>query len=60
MALGRRGGSENVLTNVYFSERKRETARAGEGQKEGEIQAPVSELSAQRPMWGSNSGAMRS
>ena len=47
-------------------ERERETEhkQAGEGQRERETQnpkqAPGSELSAQSPMWGSNSGTVRS
>ena len=45
-------------------ERERERERAEEGQRERETQnpkqAPGSELSAQRPTWGSNPPAMRS
>ena len=47
---------------IYFWDRDR--ARAGEGQRERETQnpkqAPGSELSAQRPIWGSNSQTRRS
>ena len=44
--------------------RERNTAQAGEGQRERETQTlkqtSGSELSAQSPMWGLNSQAMRS
>ena len=45
---------------IYFErERKRDRAREGKGQREMETQnlkqAPGSKLSAQSPMWGSNS-----
>ena len=47
------------LTFIYFWETDRDRAGVGEGQRENETQnlkqAPGSELSAQSPMWGSNS-----
>ena len=51
---------------MFIFERERDTDRAwaGEEQREKETQnpkqAPVSELSAQSPMWGSNSQTARS
>ena len=46
--------------NVHFSERERVSVSGGRAERERERetqnlkQAPGSELSAQRPMWGSN------
>ena len=62
-AVGAKAGqSVFFLMCIYFQERDR--VRAGEGQREGETQIPKqvlgSELSAQSPMQGSNSLAMRS
>ena len=54
------------IFNVYLFLRERESdrAREGKGQRERETQnlkqAPGSELSAESPMWGSNSGTERS
>ena len=49
--------------NVYFWDRERHRVWAGEGQRERETQspnrAPVSELSAQSPTWGSDSQSLR-
>ena len=49
---------------MFIFEKERDRAWAGEGQRERETQnrkqAPGSELSAQSPMWGSNSGTARS
>ena len=51
-----------IFSNIYFWER--DGTRAGEGRRERETQnpkqAPGSELSAQGPMRGSNSGTVRS
>ena len=49
---------------LFIFETERDRAWAGEGQKEAKTpnmkQAPGSELSAQNPMWGSNSRTVRS
>ena len=53
-----------LLTCYFIFERERDAARAGERQRERETQntkqAPGSELSAQSPMRGWNSWALRS
>ena len=55
-----------IIFNVclFLRERHRDRAQAREGQRERETQnpeqAPGSELSAQSPMWGSNSWTVRS
>ena len=41
-------------------EREREREREGERERDNPKQAPGSELSAQSPMWGSNSQTLRS
>ena len=52
------------LMFLFIFETQRDRVLAGEGQRERETQnpkqAPGSELSAQSPMWGSNSWTMRS
>ena len=52
------------LFYIYLFLRDRDRAQVGEGQGENETQnlkqAPGSELSAQSPMWGSNSQTVRS
>ena len=57
-------GSLYLVYLFFFLIFLRERAQAGEGQRERERenleQAPGSELSAQRPIWGSNSGMARS
>ena len=51
-----------VFFNVYFNLRERgyERGRGGEREIQNPKQAPGSELSAQRPMWGSSPRTVRS